>query len=264
MNLGREVDYTVARHTTAPIERVRVLGVPVDTVDMQGALDFIDARVAREDEAGYVVAVNPEKAFAIRRDQELRDFVEEASLLIPDGIGVVLAARFLHDAQIGRVPGADLMQEICRNSAEKGHRLFLYGASEEVNRGATAELRRRFPGILIVGRSHGFVSTEGMRGLVDRINGSCADILFVALGSPRQEAWMKKHGPMLNVKLCMGIGGTLDTIVGKVRRAPKLMQRMGLEWAFRLGCQPSRIVRQGILPAFALRVLAEKLKRPQD
>jgi N-acetylglucosaminyldiphosphoundecaprenol N-acetyl-beta-D-mannosaminyltransferase len=230
---------------------------------MRTAIQFVDSKVAEGGAAGYVVAINPEKTFALRQNEELRDFVENASLLIPDGIGVVLAARFLHGAQIGRVPGADLTQEICRHSAEKGHRVFLYGASEEVNRDAVAELRRRFPGIRIAGRANGYVQQEDMENLVDQINDSQADILFVALGSPRQEAWMRKYGPGLKVKLCLGIGGTLDTIVGKVRRAPRIVQRLGLEWLFRLVCQPSRIARQSVLPKFAFEVLAEKFRRPR-
>ena len=242
------------------IRRVRVHGAPVDAVDMQGALDFVDAKVADRGAPGYIVAVNPEKTFAIQRNRQLEEFVEDASLLIPDGIGVVLAARFLHGARIGRVPGADLTQEICRHSAKKGHRLFIYGASEEVNRDATAVLHRRFPGILIVGRSNGYVEPEEMEELIDRINDSGADILFVALGSPKQEEWMKRYGPMLKVSLCLGIGGTLDTIVGKVKRAPKPFQRLGLEWLYRLLRQPSRARRQATLPLFVWYVLREKTR----
>ena len=242
------------------IRRVRVPGASVDTVDMQGALDFVDAKVASGGKSGHVVAMNPEKTFAVQRNRELREFVENASLLIPDGIGVVLAARFLHGARIGRVPGADLMQEICRHSAQKGHRLFIYGASEEVNRDATDKLRQRFPGIMIVGRSNGYVPPEEMEGLVDRINDSEADILFVALGTPKQEEWMNRYGPMLKVSLCLGVGGTLDTIVGKVKRAPRLFQRLGLEWLYRLLSQPSRARRQTALPRFAWSVLREKAR----
>jgi N-acetylglucosaminyldiphosphoundecaprenol N-acetyl-beta-D-mannosaminyltransferase len=242
------------------IRRVRLPGAPVDTVDMQGALDFVDAKVAGGGESGHVVAMNPEKTFAVERNRELRELVENASLLIPDGIGVVLAARFLHGARIGRVPGADLMQEICRHSAQKGHRLFIFGASEEVNCEAMAVLHRRFPGIMIVGRSHGYVPPEEMEELIDQINDSGADILFVALGSPRQEEWMHRYGPMLKVSLCLGIGGTLDTIAGRVKRAPKPFRRLGLEWFYRLLRQPSRARRQAALPLFVWKVLREKAR----
>lgn len=241
------------------IDRIRVLGVPVDAVDMQTALDYVDSRVAdRGARPGYVVAINPEKTFAIRRDPQLRDFVEDASLLIPDGIGVVLAARLLHGARIGRVAGADLMLEICRHSTEIGHRIFIFGASEDVNRDAVAELRRRFAQIKLVGRANGYVRPEQMETLVDEINESEADILFIALGSPRQEQWISKYAEVLKVDMCLGIGGTLDTIVGKVPRAPLFFRKVGLEWFYRLARQPSRIVRQIALPQFAWQVLSEK------
>lgn len=244
------------------IERVHVIGVPVDAVDMQLAMDFVDATIARGGPTGYIVAVNPEKVLAVRKSRELAEFIDGASLLIPDGIGVVLAARFLHGVGISRVPGADLMQVICRRSEEHRYRLFLYGASEEVNRDAVEELRRRYPGIMIVGRVHGFVPEDAMPTLVAQINESGADILFVALGSPRQEQWIRQFGPDLKVRLCMGIGGTLDTVVGKVKRAPKIWQKLGLEWLFRLLCQPSRAKRQVVLPLFVWHVLRERLVGP--
>jgi N-acetylglucosaminyldiphosphoundecaprenol N-acetyl-beta-D-mannosaminyltransferase len=243
------------------IQRIRVLDAPVDVINMETALAFVDDRVAAGRPGNYVLAMNPEKTFALRRDRRLGEFFEDAALLLPDGIGVVLAARFLHGARIGRVPGADLMQEICRHAAAKGHRIFIYGASEEVSAAAVLELKRRYPGIRIVGRANGYVAAEAMEALVDEINDSQADILFVALGSPRQENWMRQYGPGLKVPLCLGIGGTLDTIVGKVRRAPKLFQRLGLEWLYRLAREPSRAARQKVLPLFAWQVLVQRLWR---
>lgn len=152
------------------------------------------------------------------------------------------------------------MQNICARSARKGHKLFIYGASEEVNKGAVAELERRYPGINIVGRANGYIKDEDMEGLVESINQSGADILFVALGSPRQERWMQAHLPNLRVKLCQGIGGTLDTITGRVARAPKAFQAVGLEWFYRLLKQPSRAKRQSKLLIFIWEVLLAKLK----
>ena len=238
------------------IRRIRVLDAPVDVINMETALTFVDDTIEAKEPGNYVLAVNPEKTFALRRDRQLGDFFEDAALLLPDGIGVVLAARFLHGARIGRVPGADFMQEICRHASEKGHRVFIYGATEEVNEASVATLERRYPGLQVVGRANGYVSGDS---LVDEINDSKADILFVALGSPRQEIWMRENGPGLKVPLCLGIGGTLDTIVGKVKRAPKVFQRLGLEWFYRLMCQPSRIGRQRVLLLYALQVAWQTL-----
>jgi N-acetylglucosaminyldiphosphoundecaprenol N-acetyl-beta-D-mannosaminyltransferase len=151
------------------------------------------------------------------------------------------------------------MQRICAVALERSYRIFVLGASEGVNAAAVIELRRRFPGINIVGRANGYWKPEDNPALIQRINDSCADIVFVALGSPRQERWMEANLPHLNVKVCQGIGGTLDTIVGAVKRAPDAWQALGLEWAYRLLRQPSRARRQFKLLSFVLEVLSLKL-----
>jgi N-acetylglucosaminyldiphosphoundecaprenol N-acetyl-beta-D-mannosaminyltransferase len=242
------------------IKRYRVLNTPVDAVSMDGALDFIDEYLADPLlPVGFILAVNPEKVFVLRQSDFLKCFFEEATLLICDGIGMVKALRLLHQVKISRVPGADLMQNLCARSAQRGYKIFVYGASEEVNRGACDELRQRYPGINIVGRANGFVPQEQMPDLVRQINESEAQLLFVAMGSPRQEQWMADHASELTtVKLCQGIGGTLDTIVGTVKRAPVIWQKMGLEWFYRLLCQPTRIGRQWRLLSFMREVLFDK------
>ncbi len=246
--------------TERRLKRLRVLDTPVDCVDMRGALAFVDACVHNGNIPGTVLAVNPEKVYALRGNPFLRVFFEKAALLIPDGIGMVKALDFLYSEKVRRVPGADLMQEICAAAPRKGYRVFIYGAKEEVNRDAVKILRERYPGIQIVGRANGYVRQEEMNGLVETINASRADILFVALGSPRQEQWMHEHLPRLNVKLCQGIGGTLDTITGAVKRAPVGFQKMGLEWLYRLLKQPTRIRRQINLARFVMEVGAERMR----
>lgn len=239
------------------VKRYRVLDTPVDAIDMAGTLGSIDEWIRHSEKPGIVLAVNPEKVYALRKSPFLREFFEQATLLIPDGVGMVMAARFLFGTPIQRVPGADLMQRLCAIAPEKGYRLFIYGAKEAVNSRAVEILREQHPGIRIVGRANGYVKDEEMGGLVERINASQADILFVALGSPRQEEWMARHLSGLNVKVCQGIGGTLDTIVGNVRRAPLFWQRLGLEWFYRLLSDPKRWRRQMVLPLFALEVMKQ-------
>jgi len=238
--------------------REHILGVPVDVVTMATALDFVKKYVAEpSNPVGFVLAVNPEKVLTLREDPRLLAFFEKASLLIPDGIGVVKALR-LHGHRAERVPGADLMQQICSQSAENDLRLFLYGASEEVNAGAVEILKKRYPGIRIVGRQNGFIREEQMPELIQKINDSQAQILFIAMGSPKQEAWMEKYADKLTtVKLCQGIGGTLDTITGRVKRAPLIWQKLDLEWFFRFLHQPSRIKRQLRLLKFIYLALKE-------
>lgn len=241
--------------------RTHILGEPVDVVNMDTALEFIRGYVnAPENPPGFVLAVNPEKVMCLRKDRTLHDFFEKATLLIPDGIGVVKALRMAGHKNAGRVAGADLMQNICQHAPHENYRIFIYGAAEDVNEAACAELERRNPGIRIVGRSNGYIKPEQMDDLIDRINGSGANILFLALGSPGQERWMEKHADRLTtVRICQGIGGTLDTIIGKVKRAPLGWQKLGLEWLYRLLKQPKRIGRQMNLFYFILLVLKEKI-----
>ena len=240
------------------IERVNVLNIPVDTVTMTDALNYVEYSVEENQLQRYVLAINPEKVMTLRNNEQLLSAFRKASLLIPDGIGVVMAMKLLFQKNIERVAGADLMQNICALAAKKGYGIFIYGSKEEVNRTAAVKLMERYPGIRITGRSHGYVSESDMTNLEREINESGADILFVALGSPMQENWIKTHLPKLNVKICQGIGGTLDTIAGNVKRAPVVFQKVGLEWFYRLLTDPRRIRRQMVLPKFALEVMREK------
>lgn len=238
-----------------------VLGVPVDPIDMAGALRLVDERVRSGATGSYLIAVNPEKVCALGRGSLSGDFLAGADLLLPDGVGIVLAVRLLRGCRLGRVTGADLMQAICAAAPARGYRIFLYGGTEEVSRAAAARLVERYSGIRIVGRSHGFVPQGRMADLVRRINAARPDILFVALGSPRQEGWMAEYLPQLNVAVCQGIGGTLDTLAGRTRRAPQWLRRLGLEWLYRLMTQPSRAPRYLDLVRFAGAVMAAKLGR---
>mgnify|MGYP003871122889 CR=1 FL=1 len=240
------------------IPRREVLGSMVDVLDMDTALGVIDEFIENDHARGYVVAINPEKVYAVRQNTFLQNFLANASLLVPDGIGLVGALRLLYGDKVHRGPGADLMQEICAKAPERGYRIFVYGGEEKVNHEAVEKLHQRHPGLQIVGRANGYVPQEKMPDLINQINDSQADILFVALGSPKQEEWIHQHISELNVKVCQGIGGTLDTIVGNVARAPNVFQRCHLEWFYRLLKQPSRIKRQAKLPLFVLQVIGAK------
>ncbi len=240
--------------------RTEVLDVPVDCVTMEGALDFVERLIDGGSKGQYILAINPEKVMVLLKDNALRGAFTAAALLIPDGIGVVWAMRRLHGLKAVRVPGSELMPKLCELAAAKGYGVFLFGSREEVNREAAERLVQRYPGLKIAGRANGYLTDEEMPGLVERINASGAEILFVALGSPKQEQWIQKWMPALNVNVCQGIGGTLDTIVGTVKRAPAVFCEFGLEWLYRLITNPKRIRRQIVLPVFAWRVMLCKFQ----
>lgn len=240
-------------------KRIEVLGVPVDCVDMQQSLERVD-HMLKGNKAEAVIAVNPEKVIKAQNNPTLLTRLRQAGLLIPDGIGLVVAARLLGLGRMERVPGSELMPAICDLAARKGYRIFLYGAATEVNCKAREVLAKQYPGLKIAGGRDGFVKDEDMSSVIHDINMSGAQILFVALGSPRQELWMEKYLPQLNVKVCQGVGGTFDVIAGKVKRAPTLFRRMQLEWFYRLASQPKRLLRQTALPRFVLQVIRKRLR----
>jgi N-acetylglucosaminyldiphosphoundecaprenol N-acetyl-beta-D-mannosaminyltransferase len=234
--------------------RIEILGVPTDCVTRRQAMDVVEDML-RGAKTEVIAAVNPEKVIKARRDPGLLDHLRRAGLLIPDGIGVVLAARLFRMGRIERVPGCELMQAICERAGRGGEGVFLFGASPEVNARAADVLRWRYAGLRIVGAQHGYLAETGMPALIDRINASGAAVLFVALGSPKQEEWMDRHAPRLAVKICQGVGGTFDVLAGRVRRAPLAFRALGLEWFYRLATQPRRLLRQTALPTFAWGVL---------
>lgn len=241
--------------------RTEVLDIPVDYVTMAGAVGYAERLIEDGSKGNYILAINPEKVMVLMKDESLRTAFTGAALLIPDGIGVVWAIRRLHKLAAVRVPGSELMPNLCDLAARKGYGVFLYGSKEEVNKGAAEIMMRRYPGLRVVGRANGYLKEEEMSGLVGQINASGAEILFVALGSPKQEQWIIRWLPKLNIKVCQGIGGTLDTIVGTVKRAPPIFCRLGLEWFYRLVSDPRRAKRQAVLPIFAWKVLKGKIRR---
>lgn len=242
------------------IQRIEVLGIPVDVVNEQACLEKVDDSIQRS-ESCSIVAVNPEKVMHAREDAELLNALRDATVLIPDGIGIVVASRILGLPRMSRVAGSDLMPLLCSHAAHKGYRIYIYGASLEANRKAVANLRRSYPGLEIVGHHHGYVKDADVGQLTEEIRRSRADILFVGLGSPRQELWVRRHMPATEVPVCQCVGGTIDVLAGHVKRAPVLWQRFGLEWLYRLVKQPSRIVRQKVLFVFFARLMQERIVR---
>lgn len=240
--------------------RYPILNIWTDAVTMNDALQKVSEFVEHGERPHTIFATNPEKNFSVPQDPFLYDCFKKADLLLPDGIGMVLGAKFLHGARISRVPGCEFMQETCALSAKHGYKIFIYGAKEEVSKGAVEILEKRLPGLQIVGRCNGYFPEDQMNELVDKINGSKAEILFLALGSPKQEKWFAKHQNNLkHIRVCQGIGGTLDVITGNVKRAPAIFCNLGLEWFYRLLAEPKRIKRQLVLPVFAWQLLMTKI-----
>ena len=244
--------------------RIEILGVPVDVIDWPSTLLIVEELLERATQPATIVAVNPEKVMFAREDAALLARLRAATLLIPDGIGVVWAARLLGLGRMERVPGSELMPAICDLAARKHCSIFLFGATAAVNSRAGQVLVARYPGLRIAGQRDGFVTQQEMDSLVQQINDSGAQILFIALGSPRQEMWMERYLSKLTIKLCQGVGGTFDVLAGNVKRAPHIFRVLNLEWFYRLLTNPTRIRRQLVLPQFAWKVIRAKLRDATD
>ncbi|WDN88272.1 N-acetylglucosaminyldiphosphoundecaprenol N-acetyl-beta-D-mannosaminyltransferase [Desulfosarcina sp. BuS5] len=241
--------------------RLDILNIWVDPVNREQAVRLVEKFLAQEARPHSIFASNPEKNFTVPKDLDLYKTFKEADLLLPDGIGMVLAARILHKAGLTRVPGSEFIFDLCRLAEIKGYKIFLYGAKEEVSRAAADKLQKQYPDLVIAGRENGYLKEPEMPDLIGRINESGAEILFIALGSPMQEKWYAVHkNELTHVRVCQAIGGTLDTIAGNVKRAPELWCKFSLEWLYRLLSEPKRIKRQKVLPVFAIMILVRKLK----
>ena len=205
----------------------------------------------------FCVAINPEKVYRAMNDPRLMAALGEADFGICDGIGIVLAAKVLHRQHIGRCTGCNLFFHLVARGEEAGWRIFMLGASAASNERACAELRRRHPGLRIVGRRDGFF--EDSAEVVRQINASEADVLFVAMGSPKQEFWIAEHRGEIQAPFCMGVGGTFDVISGVAKRAPRFFCETGTEFVYRLLCNPWRWRRQLALPLFMMKVAVARV-----
>lgn len=216
----------------------------VDIISYEQIIKKIEYYIEMNYKRRVIIAINPEKIINSTKDDQLKKFINGSDILIPDGIGIVIALYLLYGIRTKRITGVDLFHRIIRISKDKKYRIFIYGSKEYINKIAVRRIEERVPGIQIVGKSHGYVADYEMPKLIDKINQSKANILFIGLGSPRQEKWIARYIDCLDVNVCMGIGGTLDTIAYNKLRSPVMIRRLGFEWLWRLIMEPSRIRRQ--------------------
>ena len=235
--------------------RTEILGVGFDDLTIEEAADRASA-LLEEEGFHYVVTPNPELVDRARREETFREALNGADLVLPDGIGVVYAARLLGRSLKGRCPGIDFAGKLMERMARKGQRLYLLGAKPGVAEAAAARLEVRYPGLTICGVHDGYFQEDGP--VVEDIRKAGADVVFVCLGFPKQEYWMIEHGPATGAKLMAGLGGSLDVFAGVARRAPEAWQKLGLEWLYRLLREPRRIGRMARLPLFLVQAYRAK------
>ncbi|WP_342600182.1 WecB/TagA/CpsF family glycosyltransferase [Psychrobacillus sp. FSL H8-0483] len=232
-----------------------ILGVKVNTENYDELIKKLFQRIDNN-EKSLVVAINPEKLMKAKEDQSLKDLLNRAEFQIPDGIGVILASKLNKGNIKSRVTGIDMMDRIVREAARTRKSIFLYGAKPGVAEQAAEALQFTYPSLIVAGTQDGYEKDNEI--VKNKINEAKPDILFVAMGSPRQEEWIEANRDQLHPSLYQGVGGSFDVLAGNIKRAPEFFQKTGLEWFYRLAKEPSRIQRQMVLPKFLLETLKSK------
>jgi len=230
--------------------RINILGVKIDNLISDEAVRKAEMMLS-SGIPGMIVTPNPEMIMACRKDIELKDIVNRAQVSVPDGVGLMIAGRMIGKKFKSRIAGIDLMLRLVDLAKEKGYRIFLFGGAEGVAEEAAKNLRAN-----VVGTFQGYSMNDQI--VVNKIKEARPDMLFVGLGSPKQEKWASKHLMELNVPLVMCVGGSMDVIAGRVKRAPQFMRYAGIEWLWRLIIEPKRWIRMMVLPAFLVKVIRSR------
>jgi N-acetylglucosaminyldiphosphoundecaprenol N-acetyl-beta-D-mannosaminyltransferase len=237
---------------------VKVLGVPFARVRMQETVDIIENEINNNRKKPYhIITGNPEIVLQYEKDEIVNQLIKDTDLITPDGIGIILASRWKKDELPERVAGFDLLMKVIQKGNEQGWSFYFVGSDEDTNKKAVEIIRENYPKLVVSGRHNGYFDKEKEDKIIEDIRKTSPDILVVALGAPRAEKWIYTNKSRLNTKVTFGVGGSLDVIAGKVKRAPLIWQKMNLEWMYRLLRQPSRWRRQLALPVFAWKAFCE-------
>ncbi len=233
-----------------------ILGVMFDNYGNAETLEILKGYL-KEDKNHIIITANPEMVMAAKNDSEFNTIMNDADLVLPDGIGIVIASRLLKKGINERVPGCDTVQALFEKTSAT---VYLLGGKPGVCELAKENIESKYKNIKVIGLNDGYFDNEKEILITEEIKRLKPDILLVGLGFPKQEKWIYKNKD-LPVKISIGVGGTLDVLAGVVKRAPICFQKLGLEWFYRLIKQPSRIGRMSILPIFMLNVILFNNKR---
>ena len=237
--------------------KIEVLGIRFDNLTRQEAAQR-GAELLDENKFHYVVTPNPEFILAAEKDEEFRDVLNGADLVLPDGIGVVYSAKIQGTPLKERVPGIEFAADMLACLDERKGRLFLLGAKPGVAEEAGRRIAEQHPGIVLCGTRDGYFTDE--EAVLLEVAAAQPDLLFVCLGAPKQEKWMARWGRHTGARMAIGLGGVLDVYSGNVERAPEAWQKAGMEWAYRLKKEPKRIGRMAKLPLVLVKAAGERLK----
>lgn len=247
------------------MDKLSIMGVRINNVTMDQVLNFAEEKIEKNDR--YIIYTpNTEIIMMCRKDEEFLNLMNKSDINIPDGIGLIYAAKLKKHPLKEKVAGYDLSMNLLKMANDKGFKLYVIGGKPGVAEAAMKKVHEKYPAIKIVGAQHGYFKGthlghhghEEEEAIIEDINKQEPHILFVGFGAKKQEQWIEYNKDLIKANVIIGNGGTLDGLAGIVKRAPDIFIRLGLEWLYRLMKEPKRITRQVVLPLFMLKVIFGK------
>lgn len=240
------------------MEKLSVLGIRVDNLALE-EIGRVTLRLISEKKPSIYISLGSLTVMLAKKDAAYKNIIESAELVICDGFGVKAAIRLLTGKKLPRLTGVELVSFFAGLAEKKGCRIFLLGASEAVIKEAKNQLEKSFPALIICGYSNGYSDIIITNEVKKKIKEAAPDILLAGLGQPRQEKWLSENSRELGVPVSLGVGGSFDVISGKIKRAPLLFQKLGLEWLFRMLLEPRRIKRNFVLLKYLMLIIKDKI-----
>lgn len=242
---------------TKTIPKVHIFGIPFSKMNMKDTVQYLTDRINAGQQT-HVITANPIMVMSALESPSYKEMMLKSDIIVPDGAGIVWAAAKGGDPVAERVTGIELLHELLKVGEVHHWKVFLLGTTQEIIEAAAESLQMQYPQVRIVGSRNGYFDASQDDEVVAQIAELEPHLLFVARGADTQEPWIVKHRAALKVPLIMGVGGSFDVISGKLKRAPQWIQRVRMEWLFRLMQEPKRLPRMMVLPRFMLKVMRNK------
>ena len=239
--------------------KVRILGIDVDNIDVDEAGIITKELIENSNKScKVIVAPNTEFIMMAQKDEEFYNILRDADLATPDSVGVMIGSKLQKKPLKQRIPGQMYFRKVLEVGEKEGWTFYLLGGKGDVPALAAENVKKIYPNLKIVGYHEGFFEKDSEEDVIAEINKLQPNVLFVAMGAPIQEKWIAKHKDELKVDVAAGQGGTFDYEAGKIKRAPVIFQKLGIEWFWRLILQPSRIFRMIVLPIYLMKIIFTK------
>ena len=239
--------------------KVRILGIDVDNIDVDEAGQITKELIENSNKTcKVIVAPNTEFIMMAQKDEEFYNILRGADLATPDSVGVMIGSKLQKKPLKQRIPGQMYFRKVLEVGEKEGWTFYLLGGKDDVPALAAENVKKIYPNLKIIGYHEGFFDKDSEEDVIEEINKLQPNVLFVAMGAPIQEKWIAKHKDKLKVDVAAGQGGTFDYEAGKIKRAPVIFQKLGIEWFWRLILQPSRIFRMIVLPIYLMKIIFTK------